>query len=77
MNFHGKCSKLEETEHKLEETDLKVKELQTIVQMSEYKNNNLKDTDKCIVCIENERNAFYTACTHLSTCSVYCSKIGY
>ncbi len=32
----------------------KVKELQTIIQMGEYKKkNNLEDTDKCIVCLEN------------------------
>ncbi len=53
----------------LAEVKLKVKELETIVQMSEYKKkNNLEDTDKCIVCLENKRNTFYTTCMHLSCC---------
>ncbi len=54
-----------ETEHKLKEVELKAKELQTIVQMGECKrNNSLEDTDKCIVCLEKERDTVYTPCIH-------------
>ncbi len=62
---------------RLSETEQKVKELETIVQMGEYKKkNNLEDTYKCIVCLENERNTFYSACMHLSCCFDCCSEIG-
>ncbi len=55
---------------RLKEAEQKIRELETIVQMIEYKKkNNLEDTDRCIVCIEKERDYVYTACMHLSTCS--------
>ncbi len=44
--------------------------------MGEYKINNLKDTDKGIVCLENERDTVYTACMYLSTCCDSCRKTG-
>ncbi len=54
-----------------------MEELQTIVQMGEYKkNNNLDNTDKCNVCLEKERDTIYTECMHLSTCYDCCSEFG-
>ncbi len=54
-----------------------LKELKTIVQMGEYKKINiLKDPDKCIVCLEKERDTVYTECMHLSSCYDCCSEIG-
>ncbi len=66
-----------EPEAGLKEAEQKVKELETVVQMGEYKKkNNLEDTDKCIVCFEKERNYFYITCMHLSCCYDCCSEIG-
>ncbi len=61
---------------RLEEVQQEVKELKTIVQMGEYKINNLKDTDKCIACLENVRDTVYAACMHLSTYYDCCWKTG-
>ncbi len=74
--FYNLTLRLGEREQQLKEAELKVKELQAKVQMAEYKNNYLEDTDKCIVCFENGKNTFYTACMHMSTCYDCCSEIG-
>ncbi len=57
----------------------KVKELETIVQMGEYKkNNNLEDTDKCIVCCKNDMSTCYDCCSEIGDrCPLCWEESGY
>ncbi len=54
----------------------KIRELEAKLVMVDYKNNNVEDGDKCIVCCENDRDTVYTTCMHLSICYDCCSEIG-
>ncbi len=61
----------------LKEAKEKIRELEAKLLMVDYKkDNNVEDSDKCIVCCENDRDAVYTTCMHLSTCYDCCSEIG-
>ncbi len=65
-----------ELELEFTEPQEKIKELETKLLMVDYKkNNNVEDSDKCIVCCENDRDAVYTTCMHFSTC-YDCCEIG-